>query len=58
MKKRVKIRKSGKLEFAKAGKKHLLANKSKRAKKSSPCGVAVPESHEKQIRRMLAGRVY
>ena len=56
MKKRVKIRPSGKLTFAKSGKKHLLSNKSKRQKHSDPCGVPVSPSHEKQVRRMLAGR--
>ncbi|MFA7685969.1 MAG: bL35 family ribosomal protein [Candidatus Gracilibacteria bacterium] len=56
IKKRVKIRKSGKLSFEKPCKQHLLSNKSKRQKKTSHFGVAVPKSHEKQIRRMLAGQ--
>lgn len=57
MKKRVKVRKSGKLAFRKSCKQHLLADKSKRQKKASPFGMTVPKTHEKQIRRMLPGKV-
>lgn len=55
IKKRVKVRKSGKLSFGKPCKQHLLADKSKRQKKTAHFGVAVPRTHEKQIRRMLSG---
>jgi ribosomal protein L35 len=58
MKKRVKVRKSGKLSFEKPCKQHLLSDKSKRQKKTAHFGVAVTPTHEKQVRRMLSGQVY
>lgn len=56
IKKRVIVRKSGKLAFQKPCKQHLLINKSKRQKKTAHFGIAVPKTHERQIRRMLPGK--
>jgi ribosomal protein L35 len=58
MKKRLIIRKSGKLSFQKPCKQHLLANKSKRQKKTEHFGKEVPKTHERQVRRMMKGMVY
>lgn len=58
MKKRVVLRKSGKMSFQKPCKQHLLADKSKRQKKTSHFGVAVTKTQERQVRRMLPGRAY
>lgn len=57
LKKRLKIRKSGSIRFDKAGKKHLLSDKSKRAKKSFPSGLPVNPSHLKDLRKMLPGKI-
>lgn len=57
LKKRLKIRKSCSVRFDKAGKKHLLSNKSKRAKKSFPSGLPVTHAFLYPIRKMLPGKI-
>ena len=57
LKKRLKIRKSGSIRFDKAKKKHLLSNKSKRAKKAFPSGLPVTDAYLRDIRKMLPGKV-
>jgi large subunit ribosomal protein L35 len=53
-KKRVKFNKNGKMFFKKAGRKHLLINKSKRQKKlNQKTGMPVPAQFVKSIRKML-----
>lgn len=57
LKKRVKVRPGGKLMVDKAAKRHLLINKSKRQKSSSPNGMPVSSAHMKAVRRLLPGKV-
>jgi len=53
VKKRVKITGSGKVKFQKAGKRHLLMNKSKKAKKTNKYGSLIPTSELKRVLRQL-----
>ena len=55
-KKRIKIRKSGKVMMQKACKNHLLSNKSKRQKKLNKSGMPVTPTRMKSIRRLIPGR--
>lgn len=57
LKKRLKIRKSGSIRFDKAGKKHLLSNKSKRAKKAFPSGMPVTDTVLRDLRKMIPGKL-
>ncbi len=52
-KKRVKITGTKKVLYAKASKRHLLINKSKRQKRSSPLGMAADITHETALRRLM-----
>lgn len=54
LKKHVKVKKSGTITRAKAGKRHLLINKSKRQKKTGKKGIAIPEGHMNSVIRRLA----
>jgi large subunit ribosomal protein L35 len=56
-KKRVKIRASGTVSVEKSCKKHLLANKSKRQKKSFKSGMPVHKTKMRALRRLMPGRV-
>lgn len=53
VKKRVKITGTGKFMTAKAGKKHLLSNKSKKAKGTDKYGHEVSKSEVKKISQQL-----
>jgi len=53
MKKRVKVRKSGKMMMKKSCKNHLLSNKSKGQKKADSKGMAINPANIKKIRKML-----
>lgn len=53
-KKRVKITGTWKFVFDKAGKRHLLSNKSSKAKGSNKYGVVAAKSDTKRIARVLA----
>ncbi len=53
VKKRVKITAKGKFKFAKAGKRHLLMNKSTRAKSRNKYGKIASPSEVKRIARQL-----
>lgn len=57
LKKRVHVKKSGTVMVQKAGKKHLLSNKSKRQKKSFPGGLHVDSGRMQSLRRLLPGIV-
>lgn len=57
MKKRLKIRKSGRAMFQKSAKQHLLSNKSKRQKGASPDGLAVFKGMLQDMRRLIPGKV-
>lgn len=57
LKKRVKVRKSGKVMVRKSCKNHLLSNKSKRQKKSHGSGYAVNVTKIKAIRKLMPGKV-
>ncbi len=57
IKKRVKIRKSGRLMLQKSAKKHLLADKSKRQKRSFPHGMPIDFTRIRALRRLLPGKV-
>ncbi|MEK7673160.1 MAG: bL35 family ribosomal protein [Patescibacteria group bacterium] len=57
LKKRLKVRKSGTISFNKSGKKHLLSDKSKRAKHSFRTGLPVHSTKVKAIRRLMPGLV-
>jgi len=54
-KKRVKVRKSGKLAFRKAAKRHLLINKSKRQKNKHKSGMPVNAATKAHIKKLLPG---
>lgn len=54
LKKRVKITASGKIMLNKAGKRHLLVNKSKRQKKLYKSGMPASASDTKWIKKLLA----
>ncbi|MFA6992453.1 MAG: bL35 family ribosomal protein [Candidatus Gracilibacteria bacterium] len=56
IKKRVKIRKSGKISFNKAGKRHLLINKNRRQKNKWKDGMPVTNTIKKHIRSRLPGK--
>jgi len=53
VKKRVKITAKGKFKFAKAGKRHLLMNKSSKAKNRNKYGKIASQSEVKRIARQL-----
>ncbi len=53
VKKRVKITWSGKFKLSKAGKRHLLMDKSKKAKGRSKYGLVASPSEAKKIARQL-----
>ena len=53
VKKRVKITWTGKIMLQKAGKRHLLSDKTKRAKGRNKYGVAVDGSEAKKIKQQL-----
>lgn len=52
-KKRVKITGSGKFKFGQANKKHLLSNKSSRAKGRNKYGLVAAKANEKRIAKVL-----
>ena len=52
-KKRIKVTKTGKFIIAKAGKNHLLADKSKQAKGRSKYGNTVDATNTQTIARMI-----
>lgn len=51
--KRVKVTGKGKLKTAKVGKRHLLQNKSTKAKGRGRYGSVLPESDAKRIKKAL-----
>lgn len=53
VKKRVKITAKGKIKLAKACKRHLLSNKSKKAKGRNKYGLIVSSAETKKIRQQL-----
>ena len=53
VKKRVKITGSGKIKLAKACKRHLLSNKSQKAKGRNKYGLIVSSSEIKKIKQQL-----
>lgn len=53
VKKRVKVTGSGKIKFQKAWKRHLLMNKSKKAKKTNKYGAVISASEVKRVLRQL-----
>ncbi len=53
VKKRVKVTGKGKFKLAKAWKRHLLSNKSSKAKGRNKYGLMVSKSEEKKIRQQL-----
>lgn len=57
LKKRVKIRKSGKVMMQKPCRKHLLSDKSKSQKKSFRSGFPLHKTQLKAVRRLLSGKV-
>lgn len=57
LKKRLKIKKSGMAVFNKAGKKHLLVNKSKRQKKAMHFGVPLAPGTMRAARKLMPGLV-
>ena len=56
-KKRVKVRKSGTASVEKSAKRHLLSNKSSKAKKANPFGMPVHKTRLKSVKRLLAGLI-
>lgn len=56
LKKRLKVRKSGTPSFQKAGKRHLLANKSKRQKKVFKDGKPLSNAMKEGMRKLLPGK--
>jgi len=52
-KKRIRKTGSGKAMFDKAAKRHLLMNKSKKARKKNPNGVIVDKGHNKRLKKLL-----
>lgn len=57
LKKRLKIRASGKVTLQKSCKNHLLSNKSKKQKGAFPNGMPVPSTRIKSIRRLMPGKI-
>jgi large subunit ribosomal protein L35 len=53
VKKRVKITGKGKFKLAKAWKRHLLSDKTKKAKGRNQYGLVVSKTEEKKIKRQL-----
>ena len=53
VKKRVKVTGSGKVKIQKAGKRHLLMNKTKKAKKTNKYGAVVSAAEVKKVLRQL-----
>ena len=53
VKKRVKVTGKGKYKLAKAWKRHLLSNKSSKAKGRNAYGLVVSKSENKKIARQL-----
>ncbi|MGE4444232.1 MAG: 50S ribosomal protein L35 [Candidatus Altimarinota bacterium] len=53
VKKRVKVTAKGKFKLAKAWKKHLLSDKSKKAKGRNRYGLVVSVAEERKIRQQL-----
>jgi large subunit ribosomal protein L35 len=53
VKKRVKITGTGKIKLNKAGKRHLLSNKSKKSKGRNKYGLVVSWSEVKKIKEQL-----
>lgn len=53
VKKRVKVTAKGKFKLAKAYKKHLLSDKSKKAKGRNKYGLIVASTETKRIKQML-----
>lgn len=53
VKKRVKVTAKGKFKLAKAWKRHLLSDKSKKAKGRNRYGLVVSASEERKIRQQL-----
>lgn len=56
-KKRVKVKKSGAISVDKAGRRHLLVNKSKRQKKLHKSGMPIDKTRMDDLRRLLPGKV-
>lgn len=52
-KKRVKVTGSGKFVFGKSNKRHLLSNKSSKAKGRNKYGLVASKSNTRQIQRVL-----
>jgi len=57
LKKRVRVKASGKVMVQKSAKRHLLSNKSKRQKKSHASGYEVASGRMQSIRRLMPGKV-
>ena len=57
LKKRIKLRKSGKIAINAPGGRHLLSNKSKRQKKFSHKDVAVSGTIKQDLQRLTGGKV-
>ena len=53
VKKRVKVTGTGKFKLAKAGKRHLLSDKSKKAKGRNKYGLMVSSAESKKISQQL-----
>ncbi len=53
VKKRVKVTWSGKVKFQKAGKRHLLMNKNRKAKRANKYGSQASPSEVKRILRQI-----
>lgn len=56
-KKRLKVRKSGKVMSEKSAKNHLLSNKSKGQKEAFKFGMPLHSTRVRQVRRMMPGKV-
>jgi len=56
-KKRLKIKKSGIVVMRKSSKKHLLSDKSKRAKKSFMRGIIVTGTKLKIVKQLMPGKI-
>ncbi|PIV90650.1 50S ribosomal protein L35 [Candidatus Gracilibacteria bacterium CG17_big_fil_post_rev_8_21_14_2_50_48_13] len=52
-KKRIRITGSGKAMFQKSAKRHLLTNKSKKAKSRDKNGIIVSSAHKKRLKKLL-----
>lgn len=52
-KKRIRLTGTGKAMFQKAGKRHLLVNKSKKAKKRDKNGVLVSKTLKRRMKKLL-----